>query len=414
MFYYMLNNSVLISNNNYVDLKPISEETAKNTMGNLFYLQKLNPRESRFSFCISAPELLFITKEGINLINKNNVSDNPIPSWIIDKINCRELISINTEYPFWKEALNTKLPSKWNINVLGLGDVGSTLVTGLRLLGGECINKIGIFDLDKNKVLRHLYECNQILSPFNEQEYPEVVETTMDELFTCDMFVFCVSAGIPPLGSNVKDVRLAQFDANSKIIEVYSKMARKNKFKGIFSVVSDPVDLLCKTALLSSNTDNNGIYDFNGLKPEQIRGYGLGVMNARAVYYARQSLDTIHYEKEGRAFGPHGDGLIIADSITNYNEALSLYLTDRAQNANIEVRNTGFKPYIAPALSSGALSIIDTIKGRWNYSSTYMGGVFIGAKNRLLSSGVEIEQLDLNPQLINRLNSTYERLSKYI
>ena len=32
-------------------------------------------------------------------------------------------------------------------------------------------------------------------------------------------------------------------------------MARDNSFKGIFGVISDPVDLLCKVAFLESNKD---------------------------------------------------------------------------------------------------------------------------------------------------------------
>jgi hypothetical protein len=59
------------------------------------------------------------------------------------------------------------------------------------------------------------------------------------------------------------------------------------------------------------------------------------------------------------------------------------------------------------------LSIIDTINGNWHYSSTYMGGVFMGAKNRLTVKGTEVEQYFLPPLLKERLVSTYERLSDF-
>ena len=52
--------------------------------------------------------------------------------------------------------------------------------------------------------------------------------------------------------------------------------------------MSDPVDPLAKAAYLASNTDKNGVFDQKGLRPEQIQGYGLGVMNARAAYYAKE------------------------------------------------------------------------------------------------------------------------------
>lgn len=414
MFYYKWKNYVLFSKYEYDDLEPVSEATAKASPDRLYSLNRINAREARRSYLVSHPSMLFLKSEGLNLLERTTDQDPELPNFILNKINERKVTSVNTEYSNWKEALTLSTKSALKVNVVGLGDVGSTLVTGLRLLGGNIISQIGIFDLSKDKVLRHIYECNQILSPFSDKVYPEVVEVPMDNLFDCDMFVFCVTAGVPPLGSEKIDVRIAQFEANSKLISIYAKKAREVNFKGCFAVVSDPVDLLCKAALLSSNTNENGIYDFKGLSPDQIRGYGLGVMNARAAFYARESSTAPYYEKEGRAFGPHGEGLIIADSINNYNEELSLYLTQKAQNANIEIRNLGFKPYIAPALSSGSLSIIDTIKGNWHYSSTYMGGVFMGAKNRLTNGGIEIEQNTISPLLMKRLKSTYERLSDFI
>jgi hypothetical protein len=104
----------------------------------------------------------------------------------------------------------------------------------------------------------------------------------------------------------------------------------------------------------------------------------------------------------------------VADSIVNYNNKFSIELTDRVKNANIEVRKTGYKPYIAPAFSSGSLSLISTIKGEWHYSSNFMGGVFMGSKNRLLNSGIEIEGLNLDEQLLERLQETYEGLGMII
>ena len=86
------------------------------------------------------------------------------------------------------------------------------------------------------------------------------------------------------MGSDITDVRMAQFKSNSEIIGEYSKLARERNFQGIFAVVSDPVDLLCKVAFLESNKDNEGNMDFKGLSSDQIIGYGLGVMNGRACF----------------------------------------------------------------------------------------------------------------------------------
>jgi hypothetical protein len=54
-----------------------------------------------------------------------------------------------------------------------------------------------------------------------------------------------------------------------------------------------------------------------------------------------------------------------------------------------------------------------TMEGKWHYSATFMGGVFMGAKNRLTAAGTEIERLALPEDLIRRLTETYELLGSY-
>ncbi|EOD01833.1 lactate dehydrogenase [Caldisalinibacter kiritimatiensis] len=412
-YYYKLNNKILFSSTYYPELTTIDVNEAYKTDDIIYYLNSFNPLKSRRSFCVSDPSLLFIKEEGIDLLQYGK-NASVVQDWILSKINNRKVMSINTNYPNWTEALNYKLPQKWKVNLLALGDVGGTLLTGLRLLGGDCISEIGIYDRKEARLKRWEHEINQVMAPFENEFYPEVKIISKEQLFDCDMFIFCASRGVPPVGNEDKDVRMVQFEGNSEIISEYAKLARKYNFKGIFAVVTDPVDLLCKVVFLESNKNESGKLDFEGLSADQIRGYGLGVMNARAAYYAKKSPKTNHYIKEGRAFGPHGEGLVIADSIENYNEELSLYLTEKARTANLEVRKTGFKPYIAPALSSGTLSIINTIKGKWHYSATYMGGVYIGANNRLLSSGTEVERLNLPTSLFNRIKSSYKKLEDII
>lgn len=415
MFYfYKYKDKVLFSQKKYNDLHPIDKFQPKKYQGILYYLVDSDPKSNRRSFIISDPSLLFIENEDWSLLKQDNKKYN-IPQWLEDKIYSLNVISLNTNYPSWQDMLNPINNKKWRINLVGLGDVGTTLLIGLRLLGGEDILSLGIYGRSPNKVDRLHHELNQIYAPFYNNPYPDIVSIDKDNLFECDMFIFCASAGVPSLDSNVKDVRMFQFQKNSEIISIYAKLARDKGFKGIFAVVSDPVDLLCKVAFLESNKNSNNVLDFNGLAPEQIRGYGLGVMNARARYYAMQSPKTMDYLHDGRAFGPHGEDLIIANSISNYDDKLSLMLTERTIKANLAVRDTGFKPYIAPALSSGSLSILATIREQWHYSATFMGGVFMGSKNRLpYSKGIELERLSLPEDLENRIKNTYERLESII
>lgn len=416
MYYYMFDGSILVSESEYKGLLRVSESTAVENKGTVFFLNSIDPEYSLKRRIITDPSFAFIDSEGLNLLRKPCCSSVMLPDFLISKINNRNAVSINTSYTDWQDCLKYKKAGKYRINIAGLGDVGGTLAVGLRLLGGDDICSIGLYDRDENKVSRWYQECSQIISPYSmsqtnvETKYPEVFAADENSIFDCDMFVFCISSGVPSLKSQIKDVRMAQFEGNSNIIGSYARKARSDKFKGIFAVVSDPVDLLCKSAFLQSNKDDQGNLDFKGLSAEQIRGYGLGVMNARAAFYASLKPEAIHYKDEGRVYGPHGEGLVVADSIENYDENISLYLTQKTISANMDIRKTGFKPYIAPALSSGSLSILSTIRGAWHYSATFLGGVFFGARNKLTPLGVELECCDFPDNLWNRLTKSYEGL----
>ncbi len=312
------------------------------------------------------------------------------------------------------------------VHILALGDVGATLLLGLKVLGSGTIGTIGIYDVNEKVMDRYEREMNQMGWAFEEWQQdgegeaegtvtlPQVVKLEEAELFDCDMFLFCASRAIPAIG--VKgDVRMMQFDANRQIVEHFARKAGDAGYKGIFAVVSDPVDPLCKAALLAS-----------GLEPGQIRGYGLGVMNRRAVYYAKKDPRMAAYPTEGRAYGPHGGDLVIADSIENYNDALSRDLTRLTVEANLEVRELGFKPYLAPAISSGAMSVLRTLRGQWHYSSVYLGepvqtaedgscsacGAFLGVRNRIApdGTGLEYEDLPLPEELFGRIRNAYDNL----
>ena len=292
----------------------------------------------------------------------------------------------------------------FRVNILALGDVGATLLMGLKILGGGLIGRIGIYDVNRDVMSRYEIEMNQIGWPFGEKKLPEVICLDREDLFDCDMFVFCASKAVPPIGA-AGDVRMMQLEANSRIVAEYGRMAGEKNFKGIFAVVSDPVDPLCKAVLMAS-----------GLEPGQVRGYGLGVMNKRAEYYASGEPRFASYLKDGRAFGPHGGDLVIANSIDNYDDEISRRLTELTVSANLKVRELGFKPYIAPALSSGAISLILTLQGEWNYSSVYLGkgaeGAFLGIRNRIdCSSGrIIVEDLPLPEKLYNRIEKAYGNL----
>ncbi|MDX9916628.1 MAG: lactate dehydrogenase [Gudongella sp.] len=411
MNYYRKNSYFFLSKLRYDDMEPIDESEIKNYDGIIYLLKQSDPMTSRRGFKLMSVNQIESKNEDISII-ENQKEVEGYPEWIYDKISKGLVKVINTDYPEWEAELTT-LPIRWNVNIFALGDVGSTLAIGLRLLGKN-INLIGIYDRNQNRLKRWEHELGQIRKPFDERAFAPIKVIEKEELFNCDMFIFCASSGIPPVGSGVSDVRMAQFEKNRQIISEYAKIARNMNFKGYFSVVSDPIDPLCKSVFLESNKNEEGKFDFQGLASNKIIGFGLGVMNARAAFYSEQSPELSHYIDEGTVFGPHGNGLIVADSINNYNHEKSLILTENTVNANLKIREFGFKPYIAPSLSSGSLSIISAIEGDYFYGSSLMGEAYMGSKVRLTDSGLEVTQYNLHPLLKQRLENTYNDLRSII
>jgi len=288
--YYKINGQICFSDRADLPYEKIGEPESAESLTWLFDRE---PGSCRASFLVNRPALLSEKEESVRWLNENKLDgkfcEDELPGQIKELIAKGKVRAINVSHPRFEEILSWKPEEgKKRVHVLAIGDVGSMLLTGLHLLGGDVISKIGICDISDQVTARWEFEENQIAYPWDYDALPEVEVVPQEKLFDCDVFVFVASKGIPPVGSGVKDVRMYQFENNSKIIGHYARMAREKRFKGLFCAVSDPVDPLAKTAFLESNKNESGELDYMGLLPEQIQGFGLGVMNARAAYYAKR------------------------------------------------------------------------------------------------------------------------------
>ena len=205
---------------------------------------------------------------------------------------------------------------------------------------------------------------------------------------------------------------MAQYAANREMVGAYACMAREAGFTGLFCQISDPVDHLSRSVFLQSNRNADGEFDFAGLLPEQVQGFGLGVMAARCAYYARQlQLE----ENSLRVYGPHGQGLVCANSCTDaFDPVLSEKLTEQTRTANLRVRELGFKPYLAPALSSAAVSLLRLVCGQAHYGAIPLGGAYFGCVSRLTPLGVELIREPICPQLLEQLEETRAALEAFV
>lgn len=409
MNYYIEQSQLLITEEERPSLRRLTELEATQYKGRIMCLNRNLDYSNRVAFRVNHLSQLCISKEDEKLLCQGD-THSAVPSWLQKAVKDQRVISVNSSHIDWRSWTSRSTAKPWRIHVVGLGDVGGILLTGLRLLGYSDISVLGLYDPDPDKCARWQREIGQICIPFQD-EAMDVTVLREEELFDCDMLVFCASRSVPPLDNRVADVRMVQFAGNSEIIRPYAERAVREGFSGIFAVVSDPVDHLCKFVYETMN-ETAASEGLPYLKADQIRGYGLGVMNGRAAWYARQDLRFASYLTEGRAYGPHGKGLIIANSISSYDHALSEELTKLTMNANFEVRSAGFKPYVAPALSSGAISLLCTLRGQWHYSAVCLGGVFMGCKNRMLEGVQETECVVMPEMLMSRIVETAEQLRR--
>jgi len=412
MYYYSCKGKTLAST---FPIETLDSTASFDGSGHIYAAVSGDPMVGRASFRVSHPGQL-VFSDSLDQLDASRLPNIELDEIMSAAISDGRVTAVNINRTNWQDIVAKEHDkTKKRVNILAIGDVGSTLLTGLKLLGGDVISSIGICDLSEQITSRWEFEMGQIALPWNYDAMPEVEVVTPDNLFECDVFIFVASKGIPPVGSKIKDVRMAQFEANSAIVKHYAQMARKANFKGLWCAVSDPVDPLAKTAYLESNKDENGNWDGKGLSPEQVQGFGLGVMNARAAYFSKRDDRFKSFLTEGRCFGPHGTGLITANSIDNYDDQLSLELTQLTVTANLKMREIGFKPYVAPALSSGALSILLTMRGEWHYGSVLLDGIYMGVKNRYTRFGIETEMLASIPeQLFSHIKYAAEHLKEII
>lgn len=273
------------------------------------------------------------------------------------------------------------------INIIGMGDVGLTMVLGLMLYGNDLFEEIGILELDENARLRLEHELGQIRSLHTV--FPAIKLIRKEELFRSDMVLFCASKPLPKPGDETGDVRLMQLEDNWSILEGYLHHLADHHFDGIIGIVSDPVDLLA--------TRITRRFPF---EPRKIMGFGQGVMAARAAFYGGEDVHL---------FGPHGNGLYVANHVKHFNLKESEDLTLKTTQENLVIRGFGYKPYIAPALSSAAIALVDLLRGKWHYSSQYVGNVHWGERYRFNGRKLELGAIK-NHLLREQVTKTYEQL----
>lgn len=288
----------------------------------------------------------------------------------------------NYDHDVFLEA--PKLDHIRTLGIIGLGDVGITMVLGLMLYGKDRYDELILVDPNEANRNRLAHELNQIRSLVTS--FPLVTLAEPEDLLRADMVFFVASVSVPKVGEKISDARLVQFGSNWQLLKSYAELLLQHDYSGLFGVVSDPVDYLATRLIRSFQID-----------PKRVMGFGQGVMAARAAYYGGPTV---------RMFGPHGKGLFVANDSKHFDLDKSLELSELTLKENLVIRGFGYKPYIAPALSSAAIAITDMLNGQPHYSSQFLGNISWGERYRFTEHGLLLEKLS-QPELRQIVSQTY-------
>ena len=151
MFYYSVANKLAAS-----FLGDLPFPAAEEGVPQLF-LVKRNLGLSRCAWRVTDARQLTAKSETVAWFDPRRMEDAPaLPEGVTAAIDAGTLTAIVLSNPKWEEALTYFAPKqgKKRVNLLAVGDVGSTLLTALKLLGGDVIGSIGICDLSDKTVAR--------------------------------------------------------------------------------------------------------------------------------------------------------------------------------------------------------------------------------------------------------------------
>ncbi len=153
-----------------------------------------------------------------------------------------------------------------------------------------CIESIGICDLNQKAVARWTAEMGQVSWPWDYDALPEVEPVAPEQLCSA---ATCSSSPPPRAcrrwAATSGTCGWPSSSANRPLVEHFARQAREAGFRGLFAVLSRPGGPAVQGGVSGLQPGARTAGGTAGACwPEQIQGFGLGVMNARAAYFAKQ------------------------------------------------------------------------------------------------------------------------------
>ncbi|MGL4562647.1 MAG: L-lactate dehydrogenase [Brevinema sp.] len=305
------------------------------------------------------------------------------------------------------------------IAIVGTGLVGSSCA--FAIANQELCDELVLIDVNQRRAEGEAWDIAQGVTFMSKRTKVYVADYSVCK--DIDIIVFAAGAAPKP-----GETRLDSLDMSIKITNSVVTEAMKNGFKGIFVVLSNPVDII-----------SYQFYKKSGLSANRIIGTGTSIDTARLKFFLSDICDQIdEHSIEGCTIGEHGDSQAVVWSGVRIAGVpyLSLrekdpkkYATLTLDEIRTKVVRAGWEIYDRKGttyygIASSACNIIKAIfndEKRVLPVSAYLNGeynekgIFSGVPVVLGKNGVEkVIELELTDEESNKFKLSNNVIREYI
>jgi len=288
------------------------------------------------------------------------------------------------------EALLRPETNTHRLGIWGIGDIGTIVASHIRELdiADSHISEIYIGgSRESKKVETQVMELRDInLEGVHQPVVHGILPGEESRFFReCDMILIIAASDVPTPDRKDIDVRMAQFESNSKLLENFIMSAALTEYDGQILIGSDPVEQLTMKLYLEMKKRE---IDVN---THQLVGYGGMINRSRAKAMADEQGIT-SFQESGRTFGPHGN-LVLAFPTHNpeqYDAKQAERLSFLTGHRNYYARERGSKPHVGPAVLI-AHGIKEMNSGGIIYASPFLPSNKVGHNGSFFGTRVQYD-----------------------
>ena len=200
---------------------------------------------------------------------------------------------------------------KNKVIIIGCGNVGMSYAYAL-LNQRTYVNELVLIDLDTKRIEGEVMDLNHCLA-----YSPSKILIKVGNYADCaDAKLIVIAAGA---NQNVGETRMDLINKNSKIFKSIVEEAMKNKFKGIFLVATNPLDVMTYLT-----------YKYSKLPANRVLGSGTTLDTARLKYLISEKVGISPKDIHAYVMGEHGDSEFIPWSNANIAlKSINSYLNEK-------------------------------------------------------------------------------------